>query len=279
MKFAYFIPLHHKLYQFRWLFDSIYSADDHFCLHVDKKASRDFNLGVAEIVGQRPNVRFLRRQRVNWGGWSQIAVELEGIQELLRASPDWKYLINLSGQDYPLKPIASIRQSLAEAWPNNFIRVCSFDAIAREEPHDPHLRQQVAVELFGRRMATRLRRELPHNLRYKGAQWHILSRRFCQWLIHDPMPARIARHMKWTHIPDETYFQAAIMNSPFQHQRAPDHGRIIVWPGPKTLTMEHYGLFEDSSAFFGRKFDAQTDREVLVRLADSCGFPIPASQS
>jgi hypothetical protein len=43
MKTGYFIMLHHKAYHFRWLFEAIYSEQDVFCIHIDRKARNELN--------------------------------------------------------------------------------------------------------------------------------------------------------------------------------------------------------------------------------------------
>lgn len=277
MKTAYFIALHHKAYQFSWLFEAIYSRDDVFCIHVDRKASREFHEDVRRQVGARPNVTFLEPRRVTWGGWSQVAVELAAIKRMLAADPDWRYFINLSGQDYPIKALAQIKSTLRREWPRNFIRAWPFAAIQRLEPKDPHLARRLTFEAFGRLVRTRLRLPLPRgiDIRYKGSNWHMLARDFCEWLVEDPLARRVARWVRHVVSPDEVYFQGLIMNSPFRNSRTEDSYRLVLWPGPKTLRSEDYGTIQLSSCLFARKFDSREDGEILSRLASELGYALP----
>lgn len=277
MRTAYYIATHHKFEQFRWLFEAIYQPGDVYAIHVDRKSRADFHKRVLEHIGTRPNVVLLPRISVAWGGWSQIGAELAAIRELLKFAPDWKYFINLSGQDYPLKPLAHIKETLRREWPRNVIRVWSFDRVRKAEPQDPHLKQRLFFEFRGRVVRTPLR--LPYtgslDLKFKGSQWHMLTREFCEWLDHSPVVKRIARRLKFSEIPDETFFQAALMNSPFREQRTSDHYRTILWPGPKILGMEDYPGMTQSDHLFGRKFDESVDRAVLERLAADNGYRVP----
>ncbi|BCS54647.1 glycosyl transferase [Geobacter sp. SVR] len=276
MKTAYFIIVHHKLNQFRWLFEAIYSGEDLFCIHADRKSGPEFQEQLRRMIGPRPNVIFLPPRRVIWGGWRLVAVELEAIRHLLAADADWKYYINLSGQDYPIKPLPTIKEILRAAWPRNFIRSWPFSAIRELEPDDPHLPRQLAFEAFGRLVRTRYRLPFPRSLdiRFKGSNWHMLTREFCCWLLEDPLSRRVARMVRYTFIPDEIFFQAVIMNSPFREMRT-DFRRFVIWPGPKILGLEDYPRLLESDCLFGRKFDENHDRRVLQHLADDCGYRPP----
>jgi hypothetical protein len=137
--------------------------------------------------------------------------------------------------------------------------------------------------VFGRRLVrTRIRLPFPTsvNIQYKGSAWHMLTRDFCQWLLTDPMAKRIERLVKFTSNPDEIFFQALIMNSPYRDLRTKDYGREIIWPGPysphpQTLRMEQYHRLSATPALFARKFDDSVDRELLVHLARDHGHRVP----
>lgn len=278
MKIAYFIMLHHKISQFRWLFEAIYSEDDVYCLHVDRKSGEEFYKQVQRYVGARPNVAYLRPRSVAWGGWSLVATELEAIERMLKDGSDWKYFVNLSGQDYPIKPVALIKQQLQSEWPRNFIRAWPFSKIQELEPNDPHLTRRVGFEVFGRLVQTRVRLPFPReiNIKFKGSQWHMLTRDFCKWLVADALTKRVTRHFRYTVVPDEVFFQAVIMNSPFKDLRTEDYSPYVIWPGPKTLKIEDYRGISRSKSLFARKFDEAVDCEILKRLAGDCGYN-PAS--
>ena len=281
MRTAYFIALHHKPNQFRWLFEAIYNPEDVFCIHVDHKSTSAFTAEIRAYIGTRPNVAFLKSRPVIWGGWSQVAVELEAIQQLLGMSSDWKYYINLSGQDYPLRSMAQIKQSLQCAWPNNFIRVWDFEKVRSLEPNDPHLVRRLAFEAFGRLIQTKVPLPFPRslNIKYKGSNWHMLTREFCGWATTHPVADKIASYARKVVSSDEVFFQALIMNGPFKDRRMPDSGRFVIWPGPKILRTEDYPKMLATDCMFARKFDEATDREVLMQLAKHGGHPVPTAPS
>jgi Core-2/I-Branching enzyme len=282
LKLAYYITVHHKAYQFEWLFKALYTDTDLFIIHIDRKSPEEFRLAIENIVraqqtSAQTNVFFLPRRSVHWGGWSQVSTELRAIRAAFECGREWQYFVNLSGQDYPIQSLPEIRRTLREAWPRNFIRVWSFDHVRSVEPEDPHLRKLISIELFGRvrQLPFRLP-DLGLSVDYKGSQWHILTREYCQWILVAPIANRLASYLRFWRCPEEVFFQAAIMNSPFIDLRMEDAARLFVFPGhrPSTLETSDLGRIFASSDLFARKFDAAVDRSVLESIAERRGYSV-----
>jgi PAS domain-containing protein len=84
---------------------------------------------------------------------------------------------------------------------------------------------------------------------------------------------RLRRFYRHTFIPDESFFQTALVNSPLSGAIVNDSRRLIEWnPGVVTLTEQHRDLMLESDAWFARKFDERLDGRILDflerRLAD-----------
>lgn len=278
MRLVYYIAAHHKPYQFRWLFESLREPDDVILIQVDRKAPAEVYEAIHKAANGRPNTHFLPRRNVLWGGWSQVTSELTAMRYALALGSDWHYFINLSGQDYPIQSDDAIRKALTDAWPRNFIRVWTFDRVRELEPQDPHLLQRCEMEAFGRIISLPFAAMGPKDLdvEFKGSQWHILSREFCEWVVSSPIARRLSTHFQFTRVPDETFFQAAIMNSPYRDQRMPDAGRLFFFPGPKVIDNADLNRVLGASEFFARKFDAAVDHSVLEILASTHGYRVPA---
>ena len=282
MKIAFFLMLHANFPQVRWLINAIYNRDDLFILHIDRKADSKFFESITKYVGDRSNVIYLSPHLVNRFGWSVVETELRAIRTLVSSNDDWKYMVSISGQDYPIKPITTIKAKLSAEWPKNFVDVIPFSKMAEHDPHDPHLARRLSIEIFGRVVTTRIRLPFPKvvDIKYKGSAWFMLTRDFCEWLLSNPITEQIENRVKYTWNPDELFFQAVVMNSPYRNVRAEHYGREIIWPGgtasPKTLCMEDYERLSDSPALFARKFDEAVDRQILIALARDHGYQVPA---
>jgi hypothetical protein len=281
MIIAYLIMVHNNFAQVKWIINAIYNSEDYFMIHIDKTSTQNFRQQVRQYVGSQPNVKYLASHRVTRFGWSVVETELRAIRELVSSKHEWKYLINVSGQDYPIKSISTIKAKLSAEWPRNLIEVIPLAKMAEHDPHDPHLARRLAFEMFGRVVTTRIRPLFPKmvDVDYKGSAWFMLTREFCEWLLSSEITKKIARCVKYMWNPDELFFQTLVMKSPYRNSLSEYYGREIIWPGgtasPKTLCMEDYERLSTSPALFGRKFDELVDRQILVSLARDNGYQVP----
>lgn len=85
------------------LLRAVYRPQNVYCIHVDQKSSAEFYKAVSAIANCFTNVFMTSyRIRVIWGQMTVLEPELLCMEELWRY-PKWKYFINLTGQEFPLK--------------------------------------------------------------------------------------------------------------------------------------------------------------------------------
>jgi len=278
-RIAYFVMVHHKPEQFAWLLNAIYDPADLYLVHVDLKSrlglKRDRQgvmSGVRSACGNRANVHLLRSRFTNWGGWSLSRILLDAIRSALKSDTNWRYFINLSGQCYPLQPVDRIKHDLASG--GDRVRVQMWP-IADRPADDWHHRAHPILETPLKAFILPGRKPPPSGftMHNKGSQWVMLPRAFCEWLVHAPITRQIAAYMRGLLLTDELIMQTLVANGPFANKVADDFGREIVWPGPRTFTIEDLLMLRASSALFARKFDAARDPELMDALADANGFP------
>lgn len=103
-----------------------------------------------------------------------------------------------------------------------------------------------------------------------GANWFNLHRALLEHMQADPFTYELFDVMRTTFIPDESFFQTYIMNSPFRNKVSTNYGRLILRPGPvprvKVLDMEDWDQIEASNDLFARKFDLRHDRRLVTRV-------------
>jgi hypothetical protein len=101
---AYSIIVYKSPEQFEMLLRSIYRPQNFYCVHVDKKTKDNVFQDIMSILECFPNV-FLasKRYAVVWGGLSVLLPEIVCMADLLARSRRWKYFINLTGQEFPLR--------------------------------------------------------------------------------------------------------------------------------------------------------------------------------
>lgn len=278
MKIAFFIAAHSFAPQFDWLFKSIWNRHDIFLIHVSTVASDDFIRQLQRITEGYSNVHFLSRMPITWGGWSLVEMNLAAIRFLCRRPEQWQYFVNLSGQDYLIRPLDEFRSFLEEYENTNFIQMRHIDT----QPF--HIRRRLhwyCVEHRGklRRLPIPNVRAMLAPVNWYGNLWCNLSRGFCDWLDTSETTEAFRRALRHTKIPDEFFFQSIVMRSPFASTVDEDPRRYLEFKlgatGPKILTLKDLDQLLASGAFFARKFDEAVDVDVLRALAHRVGARLP----
>lgn len=107
---------------------------------------------------------------------------------------------------------------------------------------------------------------------YTGANWFNLHRSVLEYLRDDDFAYELYDVLRTSFIPDESYFQTYIKNSPFRDQTDKDYGRLILRPGPipkvKLFEMTDLPIIENSQDLFGRKFDLNFDKKIVETVLD-----------
>lgn len=238
---------------------------------------------------------------VQWGTFSQLEAVLRGIRLLLEGS-DFAWLVLLSGQDYPIRPLAQIEDDLFAAdhdghlelrpiappalWgepPDEFQRRYYYRyghlpaALRRRVPLAALRRARPLVELrtlpsgprIGRRV---LRTPFTGGLRcHQGSDWFTLSRR-CAERVDDVARCdrRLLRHYRATVIPTESFVHT-VLHSDAALRLSGDTRRFTLWDGPhaprpRVLCTSDLPAILASAMDFARKFDVTVDAEILDEL-------------
>ena len=273
MSLAYLIITHKTPEQLGMLLDALQHPDDLFIIHISKKTEPGLARQLRLACGDAPNVRFLEPRPIVWGGWDLAAVELDAMALALKEGAHWTHYINLSGQDFPLKPVSEIKSTLVASDPNtNYMgyRPLSSKAFSfrvrcwfAHSERDGRLQRDWALNPTPRILGKL----------YHGLKWGIFSRAFCEWLCEDGPQVQAAKaYFSRTKIPDEMLMQTLILNSPFAETVDRDHKREVEFddgsPNPIIYTSSDLDRLKASPAFFARKFDIEVDADVLNALAE-----------
>ena len=285
MKILFHITGYRLPEQFAWLYQALYNKKDLFIIHIDKKTPPHIYNEFLRITDGHVNTHFIPRIKVTWGSTGLIRAELEALKLGLRIDNDWRYLVNLTAQDYLISSVEKIRKELVDAWPDNFVM-----STLLKETHW-RIRKRCwfnYCEIGDRRYFTPLPslRQARLKIHRHGPWWHVLTRDFCEWWTTHPKADQYYRALEFAGMPDELLIQNLIHDSPFAQTVRSECKHEIIWryPGesvrttahPRVLTVRDLDILENSTAFFARKFDASVDRAVLERLAHSHGLPIPS---
>jgi hypothetical protein len=234
-----------------------------------------------------------------WAQFSLVDIVLLGLEDLERRGVDFGWLVLLSGQDYPVRPLTEFETALAQSGdgfleydpdPGSLLDRYRFRwfrlprALENGVTHRVigaltrlNGRQPLVRFLSGRvgcRVAFAMRRPpLPAGTRtYKGTQWWALSARA---LAHVREYARthpdFMRHYRdHTIMPDESFFQTILLNA-HGYTFVNEDGRFTKWSSPSAASPDvlRSGDYEEivsSGCFFARKFDPRTDDQIIARF-------------
>ena len=228
-------------------------------------------------------------QRVSWGDYSQIEVELRLFAQALRVGPFAHYHL-ISGVDLPIKPMAEIH-AFFDAHPTT-----EFLGFWNDEVHQRDLERRTHRYYF----FTQYLKRAPHKWRHrftvplrnvslaaqkiinyrrhrqqqfhKGFNWCSLTHDCVTWLLEQQTWIQHTfRHML---APDEIYKQTLIAASPFAKniydRNDPERGtmRRIDWTRGRPYVWQTADIDELMAIphLFARKFDAPTAIALAQRL-------------
>ena len=289
MSIAYFILVHRYPNQFKRLFKAIYDPENHYLIHTDKRAGRDLYKELQNFLAKFPNAHLLSSHNVVWGGYSMVNAELRSMKKLLKLSKKWDFLVNLSGQDFPLKPQSAIKAFLKLNMEKDFMLVANQKNI---RPETLNRIENYFVEGSNDFLGVPVKRSyLTDVIPFIGGQWKILSRNCCEFLCSSREIAKFKKYYRNTLIPDESFFQTVLMNTSYTKAIINDDKRAIIWipdirykPDsrnridantkaliasgkmklrPKTFTIKDLSFLQKSKALFARKFDETVDSQIL----------------
>jgi Core-2/I-Branching enzyme len=238
---------------------------------------------------------------VAWGEPSQLEMVLRCLQWLLQRN-DFSWVVLLSGQDYPIRPVADIERSLAASGVDAFIEA--------QRVERPTLSRRVPVDEFALRyyyrwrklssgeprrtlLATAARARPLFDLRrmpsgtwvgvralrtpfrpgfecHRGSDWFTLSRR-AVGAVDRLVRAQpdVLDHYRRTLIPTESFVQTVLANERALRISG-DYRRFSAWRSgaarPRVLTFADLPDMLASGADFARKFDETLDRTVLDEI-------------
>ncbi|XP_048877763.1 beta-1,3-galactosyl-O-glycosyl-glycoprotein beta-1,6-N-acetylglucosaminyltransferase 7-like [Brienomyrus brachyistius] len=235
---AFIITIHKELELFMRLLRAIYAPQNVYCIHVDAKASQQYITIVRQLASCFPNV-FLAttREKVTYAGFSRLKADLNCMADLARSSIPWKKVINLCGQDFPLKSNLELVQ---------YLRNKPWDKVNMtpgvKEPPSMRYRMQIPYEEINHsymapKGKTYTKGPPPHNLDiYFGTAYYALTRPFVDFVLRSTVAKDLLEWSRDTYSPDEHYWVT------LNHVKdAPANNLEGKWSGDiRALKWKHY---------------------------------------
>lgn len=247
-------------------------------------------------------IAWLPRHRSGWATIGIVDAELEGIARAVH--DDCSYVLVISGEDFPLRPVNEILEFTEAnqdrsfvhtfelphaAWPlggreRTDFYTCTiagsrYTCIPFGEDTSSMSSARRWLNLMLRlRFMLKPKRHFPAYLRpFGGQQWLNLSRAAAVHVLDfvASHPDYRSYHVH-TACPDEMFVQSILLGTDFaeEHEVVCDALRFLQWAGgdhPKTLRLEDLPAMRESTDLFARKVVAEADPRLFAALRGLAG--------
>ncbi|XP_011914332.1 PREDICTED: beta-1,3-galactosyl-O-glycosyl-glycoprotein beta-1,6-N-acetylglucosaminyltransferase 7 [Cercocebus atys] len=264
---AYIITIHKELAMFVQLLRAVYVPQNVYCIHVDEKTPKKYKTAVQTLVNYFENVFISsKREKMAYAGFTRLQADINCMKELVHSKFQWNYVINLCGQDFPIKTNREIVHYIRSKWKDKNITPGAIQP--------PHINN-------------RFKDKPPHNLTiYFGSAYYVLTRKFVEFILTDIRAKDMLQWSKDIRSPEQHYWVTLnqLKDAP---GATPDAGwegtvRAIKWKseegnvhdGCKGRYVQDicvYGPGDlpwlvQSSSLFAYKFEPSTDPLVVTCL-------------
>lgn len=276
VRIAYFIMIHHKPEIFKSMFQKIYTRDQFYLIHIDKKAKQDFIEEIQLYIVHFPNVYILDSINIVSGGFNIVQAELNAMEFLLNVSKEWDYFINLSGEDYPLKSQNIIRKFLTTNKGRNYLfyydqKFYRPDTLQRIQNHFTELAYVISSFIYKRSF---MKNVIP----YIGGKWFMFTRETCLFLTNNKTVMDFEDYYLHTFLPADSFFQTVLMNTSFNDIIVNDDKRAVLETSLFQNTQNTFNYIQSlksGNQLFIRKLNKKTDENIIKYIEDSYLTPLP----
>jgi Core-2/I-Branching enzyme len=277
---VFLVLSHHKLALVERLLRRLAETEGAISVvHHDAKAT-----ALPALPGSRA-IFIPNRRECHWGDVSISEAILYSMRWIRKEIPDFSWIVLISGQDYPAMSPRRIEAELLESQADAFIHWEFVPPFARRHSTDW---QRGTSHRYYWHLAPGTHRPIPLPRLpfyadgvgiFAGQTWWNLGRRAVDRILdHPEMTGYLAqRRFRTTLVPDEAFFQTALLNSPADLHLVNRHRRFYRFPKrggsahPEVLTIRDLDAILASGAFFARKVDQDASGELLDRLDGESG--------
>lgn len=295
MRVAYFVQSHRNPRQVERLLGALRRGSPDALLVVGHCPDGEpLNAAVLDRLGV---LQFAHRQRCHRGYWSLLTPYFDAVDLLSSQLVDYQWLVYLSGQDYPIRPLAELEAVLASTGYDGYL---TWRPVEARSPDGRRRQGRVRYlyryfELPGWEAALRFLRPLNRlqnvfnvhltygprlgiRARYPGgatgqapfvgSQWTILRRRCAEQLLATARSrSKMVVHFERTVCPDEAFAQTVLINDG-NFRLFNDNLRFVDFNGspdghPRTLARADCPDLVAGGYYFARKFDLDVDAAAL----------------
>ncbi|XP_005392323.1 PREDICTED: beta-1,3-galactosyl-O-glycosyl-glycoprotein beta-1,6-N-acetylglucosaminyltransferase 7 isoform X2 [Chinchilla lanigera] len=205
---AYIITLPKEMPMFVQLLRAIYVPQNVYCLHVDEKAPKTFKTAVKTLANCFENIFISsKKHKVASAGPLRLQADINCMEDLVHSRFQWSYVINLYGEDFPIKTNKEIIHYLRSKWNNKNITpgvIQPSNAKFKTGQRDPESSPTGNIYVSPNE---RFKHEPPHNLTiYFGSAYYVLTRKFVHFILTDTRAKDMLRWSRDIRSPEQHYW-------------------------------------------------------------------------
>lgn len=205
---AYIVSTHKDLTMFVQLLRAIYMPQNVYCIHVDKKAPKKYKSAVQTLVNCFENIFISSKGgRVARAGFTRLQADITCMRELVRSKFQWSYVINLCGQDFPIKTNKEIIGYIRSRWADKNVTpgvIQLPNSTSRTSGRHPELTPEGSIHAAPE---GRFKEEPPHNLTiYFGSTYYVLTRKFVEFVLTDIRARALLQWCRGVPSPEQHYW-------------------------------------------------------------------------
>lgn len=293
---AYSLVVHKNAPMVERILHAIYTPHNIYCIHYDQKSSPAFRKAIQNIAGCLHNVFVASRlEWVEYAHISRLKADLNCLSDLLNSEVQWKYVINLCGQDFPLRTNEQLVAELKGLNGSNMLETSRPSELKKQRFLFQHKLEDAAYEY--RRIPVRTGQTKgppPHGIQvFIGSAYFVLSRDFVARVNGSELFRDFLAWSEDTYSPDEHFWASLVRvpglpgHVPRSHDDITDLSsktRLVKWHYLEgalypACTGEHrrsvciYGAAElrwllRSRHWFANKFDPKVDPVLIACLEE-----------
>lgn len=294
---AYSLVVHKNAWMVERLIKSLYSPSNVYCIHYDQKSTQDFSLAMEALAHCLPNVHVAStRESVYYASMSRLKADLNCMSDLMNSKVQWKYIINLCGQDFPLKSNIELVSELSKLNGGNMLETSRPSTYKSERFKYHHELRDASYEY--KKIPVKTEKEKsspPHGIEmFVGNAYFVLSRKFAEYIQTSDVVKDFLAWSEDTYSPDE-HFWATLARMPGVPGEVPRSNpdftdlmsktRLVKWSyleeslyppctGDHVRSVCIYGVGElrwllNYGHWFANKFDPKVDAIVIQCLEEN----------
>lgn len=293
---AYSLVVHKSAWMVERLIKALYSPSNVYCIHYDQKSPPQFIAAVEGMARCLPNVFIAsKRESVFYASISRLKADLHCLSDLLRSEVQWKYVINLCGQDFPLKSNIELVSELKKLDGANMLETSRPTDYKKERFTFHYELATVSYEYNKLPVKTQQVKEPPpHGIEmFIGNAYFVLSREFIVFMDNSEVVRDFLSWSEDTYSPDEHFWATLVRMKgvpgevPRSHPDVTDlksKTRLVKWQylednlyppctGGHVRSVCIYGAAElrwllDYGHWFANKFDPKVDPIIIQCLEE-----------